>query len=73
MAIKVWKLTMKKLKVRCFKIFVQKAVINVENLVSTIKGMEVDVCHYYAEISRRSNHNYVKMIMLMRALLLCFS
>jgi hypothetical protein len=73
MTIKVWKLTMKELKVRCFKIFVLKAAVYMENLVSTIKGMEVDVHHCYVEISRLGNYNYVKMIMLMHALLLCFS
>jgi hypothetical protein len=55
---------MKKLKVRYFKIFVQKAVLNVEKLVSTVRNMEGDVRRCYAETSEISSDNYVKMILL---------
>jgi len=55
---------MKKLKVRYFKIFVQKAVLNVEKLVSTVRDMEGDVRRCYAETSEISSDNYVKMILL---------
>lgn len=43
--------TMEKFKVRYFKSFVQRANINSENLVSTIREMEVRISYCYAEAS----------------------
>ena len=40
---------MEKVKVRYFKIFVEKAVLNVKNLVRIIRDREGDVCHCYAD------------------------
>jgi hypothetical protein len=56
--------TMEKLKVAYFKRFVQKAVLNVENLVSIIKHREPDVRRCYSHTSGLSSDNYVKMILL---------
>ena len=43
--------TMEKFKVRFFKSFVKRANINSENLVSTIREMEVRISYCYAEAS----------------------
>jgi transposase len=56
--------TMEKLiKVTYFKRFVQKAVLNVENLVSIIRDGEADVRHCYSHTSALSSDDYVKMIL----------
>jgi hypothetical protein len=55
--------TMEKLKVRYLKIFVEKAAQNLEKLLSTLSDREGDV-RCYAETSRLSSDNHVKMILL---------
>ncbi|XP_062176235.1 UPF0481 protein At3g47200-like [Alnus glutinosa] len=64
--------TMEKLKVKYFKIFAEKAVLNVERLVSTIRDREEDVRRYYAETSTITSDNYVKMIMLDASFIIVF-
>jgi hypothetical protein len=64
--------TMEKLKVRHLKIFVEKAAQNVEKLVSTIRGREGDVRRCYAETSRLSSDDYVKMILLDASFIIVF-
>jgi hypothetical protein len=55
--------TMEKLKVTYFKRFVQKAALNVKNLVSIIRDREVAVRRCYAETIQLSSDNCVKMIL----------
>jgi hypothetical protein len=63
---------MEKLKMKYFKIFVEKAVLNVEKLVSTIRDREGDVRRCYAETSTITSDNYVKMIMLDASFIIVF-
>jgi hypothetical protein len=57
--------TMEKLiKVTYFKRFVQKAELNVKNLLNIIRYREVDVRCFYSHTSGLSSNDYVKMIML---------
>jgi hypothetical protein len=64
--------TMEKLKMTYFKKFVQKAALNVEDLVSFIKDSEVAVRHCYSHISKLSSDDYVKMIMLDASFIIVF-
>ena len=64
--------TMEMVKVRYCKKFVQKAALNMENLVSIIRGMEGDVRRCYGETSRLSSDNYVKMILLDASFIIVF-
>ncbi|XP_062176229.1 UPF0481 protein At3g47200-like [Alnus glutinosa] len=54
---------MEKLKGRYFKRFVQRAALNVENLVTIIRNKEADVRRCYAETIQLSSDNCVKMIL----------
>ncbi|XP_059445421.1 putative UPF0481 protein At3g02645 [Corylus avellana] len=63
---------MEKRKVRYFKIFVEKAKLNVENLVSIIRDREKDVRSCYSEISNLSTDDYVKMILLDASFIIVF-
>jgi hypothetical protein len=56
--------TMENLKVKYFKMFLEKADLNLEKLVSTIRNGEEDVRRYYAETSTITSDDYVKMILL---------
>jgi hypothetical protein len=76
--------TMEKFKVNYFKIFVKKAALNVEELVSTIKDWEQDVRGCYAENGEKdvcdclekngkiTSDDYVKMIMLDASFIIVF-
>ncbi|XP_062177337.1 UPF0481 protein At3g47200-like [Alnus glutinosa] len=64
--------TMEKLKVRYLKIFLKKAEQNMEKLISTIRDREGDVRRCYAETSRLSSDNYVKMILLDASFIIVF-
>jgi hypothetical protein len=64
--------TMEKLKVKYFKRFVQKAALNVENLVSFIRHREQDVRRCYSHTSGLSSDDYVKMIILDASFIIVF-
>jgi hypothetical protein len=52
------------LKMKFFKIFVEKAEVSVEELVRAVSDNEVDIRGCYAGTSKLDNHNYQKMIVL---------
>jgi hypothetical protein len=64
--------TMEKLKVRYFKRFVQKAALNLEKLVSTIRDRERDVRRCYVETIQISSDDCVKMIMVDASFIIMF-
>ena len=57
--------TMKKCKVQFCECFIQRANINLQNLVHTIRDKEEEIRSYYAEtvVSSISNDDFVKMIL----------
>ena len=54
---------MEKHKVRYFKRFMQKAEINLKNLVGTIKKMEDSIRRCYVETVHLKSDDFVQMIM----------
>jgi hypothetical protein len=64
--------TMERRKGRYFKIFVEKAKLNVENLISTIRDREADVRHCYSHTSELSSDYYVQMILLDASFIIVF-
>jgi hypothetical protein len=63
---------MEKLKVTYFKIFVEKAELNVENLVTTVRDWEARVRRCYSHTSGLSSDDYVKMILLDASFIIVF-
>jgi hypothetical protein len=64
--------TMEKLKGRYFKRFVQRAALNVKNLVTIIRNKEADVRRCYAETIQLSSDNCVKMILVDASFIIVF-
>ena len=56
--------TTEKHKVRCFRSFIRRAGINLENLVTTITEMEDIIRHCYVDFAQLERDDFVKMIML---------
>jgi hypothetical protein len=63
---------MQKLKVKYFKMFVQKAQVSVEKLVRTVSGRAVDIRGCYAGTSELDSYNYQKMILLDASFIIVF-
>jgi hypothetical protein len=55
---------MEELKVKYFKLLVQKSALDVENSLSTIRSKEIDIRRCYEEPSMLSSDDYVKMILM---------
>jgi hypothetical protein len=61
-----------KLKMKFFKMFVEKAQVSVEELVRTVSHSAVHIRGCYAETSELDNHNYLKMIILDASFIIVF-
>jgi hypothetical protein len=65
-------INMQKLKMKIFKMFVEKAQVSVEELVRAVSDRAVEIRGCYAGTSELDNHNYIKMIVLDASFIIVF-
>jgi hypothetical protein len=65
-------INMQKLKMKFFKMFVEKAQVSVEELVGAVSDSAVNIRGCYAGTSELDNHNYLKMIVLDASFIIVF-